>query len=179
MQGGGGCRRFQVQEGDFSSGSDQNWSRAVQEGAFVVSSKPDRGMAGRWVYCPVPIQQVPPVPIQNQHQPNNDPPMVFPRNGVIDRKDLSTTINFSYSSVISGANSFMSSLTGDTDCKQPSSSAFQITNLSQVSSVGRPPLSSSNMKRKCSSSDNPGSGKCGGSSPHPRISTSKGLLQVQ
>ena len=120
---------------------------------------------GSRVYCPVPIQQVPPVPIQNQHQPNNDPPMVFPRNGVIDRKDLSTTINFSYSSVISGANSFMSSLTGDTDCKQPSSSsAFQITNLSQVSSVGRPPLSSSSMKRKCSSSDNPGSGKCGGSS---------------
>ncbi|KAL6338728.1 hypothetical protein AAG906_023877 [Vitis piasezkii] len=120
---------------------------------------------GSRVYCPVPIQQVPPVPIQNQHQPHNDPPVVFARNGVIDRKDSTTTINFSYSSAISGANSFMSSLTGDTDSKQPSSSsAFQITNLSQVSSVGRPPLSSSSMKRKCSSSDNPGSGKCGGSS---------------
>lgn len=120
---------------------------------------------GSRVYCPVPIQQVPPVPIQNQHQAHSDPPVVFPRNGVIDRKDSTTTINFSYSSAISGANSFMSSLTGDTDCKQPSSSsAFQITNLSQVSSAGRPPLSSSSMKRKCNSSDNPGSGKCGGSS---------------
>ncbi|CBI21376.3 unnamed protein product, partial [Vitis vinifera] len=133
LQGRGGCRRFQVQEGDFSSGSDQNRSRSVQEGSFVLSSQPKRGITGR--------------------------------NGVIDRKDSTTTINFSYSSAISGANSFMSSLTGDTDSKQPSSSsAFQITNLSQVSSVGRPPLSSSSMKRKCSSSDNPGSGKCGGSS---------------
>ncbi|RVW57264.1 putative WRKY transcription factor 7 [Vitis vinifera] len=82
---------------------------------------------GSRVYCPVPIQQVPPVPIQNQHQPHNDPPVVFARNGVIDRKDSTTTINFSYSSAISGANSFMSSLTGDTDSKQPSSSsAFRL-----------------------------------------------------
>lgn len=134
---------------------------------------------GSRVYCPVPIQQVPPVPTQNPHQPNNDLPMVFPINGVIDRKDSSTTINFSYSSAISGANSFMSSLTGDTDCKQPSSSsAFQITNLSQVSSVGRPPLSSSSMKRKCSSSENPGSGKCGGSSGRCHCSKRRFVLPL-
>lgn len=62
----------------------------------------------------------------------------------------------------------MSSLTGDTDIskqQQPSSSspAFQITNLSQVSSAGKPPLSSSSLKRKCSS-ENLGSGKCTSSS---------------
>ncbi|KAJ4975964.1 hypothetical protein NE237_001070 [Protea cynaroides] len=47
--------------------------------------------------------------------------------------------------------------------KTRSSSTFQITNLSQVSSAGRPPLSSSSLKRKCSSSDDV-AGKCGTSS---------------
>ncbi|XP_057982260.1 probable WRKY transcription factor 7 [Malania oleifera] len=32
-----------------------------------------------------------------------------------------------------------------------------------MSSMGRPPLSSNSLKRKCASSDNGGSGKCGGS----------------
>ncbi|KAL5556939.1 hypothetical protein UlMin_039175 [Ulmus minor] len=93
------------------------------------------------VYYATPIQQIPP-----------------PSQGLVERKDSSTTINFSYS----GATSFMSSLTGETDNKQPSSSsAFQITNMSQVSSVGKPPLSTSaaSLKRKCSS-ENLGSGKC-------------------
>ncbi|KAF5738223.1 hypothetical protein HS088_TW13G01119 [Tripterygium wilfordii] len=86
------------------------------------------------VYYTTPIQQVP-------------------------RKDSSTTINFSYSSA---GNSFISSLTGESESKQPSSSsAFQITNLSQVPSAGKPPLSSS-LKRKCSS-ENPDSLKCGSS----------------
>ncbi|KAK6924017.1 Zn-cluster domain [Dillenia turbinata] len=112
------------------------------------------------VYCPTPIQQVPLLPHSNGCFQQI-------RNGGVE-KDLSTTINFSsYSSPVisSAANSFMSSLTGDTETKQPSSSsAFQITNLSQVSSVGRPPLSTSSMKRKCSSSENGVSGKCGSSS---------------
>uniref|UniRef100_A0A803NR02 Uncharacterized protein n=1 Tax=Cannabis sativa TaxID=3483 RepID=A0A803NR02_CANSA len=34
-----------------------------------------------------------------------------------------------------------------------------ITNLSQISSVGKPPISTSSLKRKCSS-ENLGSGKC-------------------
>ncbi|KAJ4981932.1 hypothetical protein NE237_032769 [Protea cynaroides] len=86
------------------------------------------------------------------------------KNGVLERKESTTTISFSASPIISAANSFMSSLTGDTDSKQPSSSStFQITNLSQVSSVGQPPLSSSSLKRKCSSSDD-AAGKCGASS---------------
>ncbi|KAJ4964144.1 hypothetical protein NE237_024083 [Protea cynaroides] len=86
------------------------------------------------------------------------------KNGVIERKESTTTISFNASPIISAANSFMSSLTGDTNSKQPSSSStFQITNLSQVSSAGRPPLSSSSLKRKCSSSDD-AAGKCGTSS---------------
>lgn len=120
-----------------------------------ASSEPTR------VYYATPIQQIPPLPhphLNNQHQYSDS---LMPKKGVIDRKESSTTINFSYSSA---ATSFMSSLTGDTDSKQPSSSsAFQITNLSQVSSVGKPPLSSASLKRKCNS-ENLGSGKCGGSS---------------
>ncbi|KAL6984383.1 putative WRKY transcription factor 7 [Sarracenia purpurea var. burkii] len=68
---------------------------------------------------------------------------------------------------ISAANSFMSSLTGDADSKQQqpsSSSVFRISNLSQVSSVGKPSLSSSSLKRKCGSSENAASGKCSGGS---------------
>ncbi|KAA8531664.1 hypothetical protein F0562_006619 [Nyssa sinensis] len=119
------------------------------------------------VFFPTPIQQVPP-PVPHHHlhhiQSQHDH-MAIMKNGVIERKDsTSKTINFSYSPAISAANSFMSSLTGDTDSKQPSSS-FQITNLSQVSSVGKPPLSSStSLKRKCNSSENAASGKCSGSS---------------
>ncbi|XP_022865932.1 probable WRKY transcription factor 7, partial [Olea europaea var. sylvestris] len=75
----------------------------------------------------------------------------------------STTINFA-----SPANSFLSSLTGDTESLQPSmSSGFQITNLSQVSSAGRPPLSTSSFKRKCSSMDDVNI-KCGGGSSGSR-----------
>ncbi|GMN34567.1 hypothetical protein TIFTF001_004765 [Ficus carica] len=105
------------------------------------------------VYYATPIQQIPPPP--------PPPPAPAP---ALDRKDSSsTTINFS-----SSTTSFVSSLTGDTEIKhhhqhqqQPSSSSpgFQITNLS---SAGKPPLSSStttSLKRKCSS-ENLGSGKC-------------------
>eukprot|EP00262_Sarcandra_glabra_P004895 TRINITY_DN16123_c0_g1_i1.p1 TRINITY_DN16123_c0_g1~~TRINITY_DN16123_c0_g1_i1.p1 ORF type:complete len:327 (+),score=61.43 TRINITY_DN16123_c0_g1_i1:59-1039(+) len=93
------------------------------------------------VYCPTPIQRLPPLPHVLHHQKsfNSSPP-------------------------ISAANSFLSSLTGDTDNKQQpsSSSAFQITHMSQVSSAGRPPLSSSSsLKRKCSSKSEDGSTKCG------------------
>ncbi|TKY70604.1 WRKY transcription factor 15 [Spatholobus suberectus] len=114
------------------------------------------------VYRATPLQQIPP-PTLHAHADH----ALIPQNGVIERKDASKTINFSYS------NSFVSSLTGDTDTKQPCSSstatatatAFQITNLSQshVSSAGKPPLSSSSLKRKCSS-ENLGSAKCGSSS---------------
>ncbi|KAL0343726.1 UNVERIFIED_CONTAM: putative WRKY transcription factor 7 [Sesamum angustifolium] len=111
------------------------------------------------IYCPTPIQQVPP--------PDYHHKLVESL-----KESGSKTISFSYSPVISRANSFMSSLTGgDTEIskqqQQPSSSsAFQIiSNLSQVSnSTGKPPLStSSSFKRKCASSENGVSGKCSGS----------------
>ncbi|XP_049385154.1 probable WRKY transcription factor 7 [Solanum stenotomum] len=100
------------------------------------------------VYSPTPIQQV---PLINYDHFN---PLV-PK-----------TISFSYSPEMSRTNSFnISSLTGETESKQHSSS-FQITNLSsQISnSAGKPPLSSSSLKRKCSLSENAVSGKCSGSS---------------
>lgn len=105
------------------------------------------------VYCPTPIQRLPPLPY-NHHL----------KTSSIDRKEPATTINFaSGTKAASPANSFMSSLTGETDSIQQSmSSGFQITNLSQ-SSAGRPPLSSSSFKRKCSSMDD-SAVKCSGSS---------------
>lgn len=99
--------------------------------------------------------------------------LVVPKSRVLERKDSSTTISFSYSSA---ANSFISSLTGVCDSKQhpSSSSAFQITNLSHVSSVGKPPLSSSALKRKCNSENNVGSArKCGVSSGRCHCSKKK------
>lgn len=104
------------------------------------------------VYDATPLQQIP------------------PKDGVtMERNDSSKTINFSY----------YSSLTGDTDRskQQPASSSpattFQITNLSQVSSAGKPPLSTtSSLKRKCSS-ENLGSGKCVSASSSGRCHCSK------
>ncbi|XP_016474474.1 putative WRKY transcription factor 7 [Nicotiana tabacum] len=109
--------------------------------------KTENPQAGSKIYCPTPIQRLPPLPLNNhQHQ--------LVKNGsTSERKESTTTINFA---TPSPANSFISSLTGDTESLQPSSmtsSGFQITNLSQVSSAGRPPLSTSSFKRKCSSMD--------------------------
>ncbi|XWS41862.1 hypothetical protein CRYUN_Cryun17cG0119300 [Craigia yunnanensis] len=109
------------------------------------------------VFYATPIQQISPPVIYHPHHHD----FLTVKSRCLERNDSSTTINFSYSSA---ANSFMSSLTGDTDSRQPSSSsAFQINNLSQVSSAGKPPLSSCSCKRKCSSK-NLGSGQCSGSS---------------
>ncbi|XP_058196539.1 probable WRKY transcription factor 7 [Rhododendron vialii] len=81
------------------------------------------------VYCPTPIQQIPPaVSLPNL------------KNGMI---------SFSYSLVISRANS---SLTGETATKQQqplSSAPFVVLNLSQASLSSKPPL----LKQKCSSSE--------------------------
>ncbi|GMQ08315.1 hypothetical protein CsSME_00052100 [Camellia sinensis var. sinensis] len=97
------------------------------------SVKEKQGLVSR-VYCLKPIQRLPHLP--HNHQV---------KNGSIDRKELAKMINFAV--VASPSNSFMSSLTGDTNSLQHSMSlAFQITN---PSSAGRPPLS----KRKCSLMD--------------------------
>lgn len=124
----------------------------------TTTKQNDKIAADTKVYYATPIQQIPPHPYREFS------------NSMGPTKDTSsTTINFSYSSA---GNSFISSLTGETDTKPPpqhhqqqsTSSAFQITNLSQVSSAGKPPLSSSSsLKRKCTS-ENLGSGKCSGPS---------------
>ncbi|KAL6504621.1 WRKY transcription factor 7 [Orobanche hederae] len=132
-------------------------SNIVQKTETVFKSvqavKIEENGPGSRVHCPPPVQRLPPLPAPHIHQQ-------MAKNGSIERKEMSTTINFA-----SPATSFISSLTGDTDSLQPSmtSSGFQITNLSQVSSVGRPPFSTSSFKRKCTSMDD-ANGKCGGGS---------------
>nr|GMC48153.1 probable WRKY transcription factor 7 [Ipomoea batatas] len=102
------------------------------------------------IYHPKPIQCLPPLP----HHHHQAAKTAAAAANTIDRKEPSTTISFAAMAAPSPAGSFISSLTGDTDSVQPSlSSGFQITNLSQVSSAGKPPLSSSSFKRKSSSID--------------------------
>ncbi|XP_012079295.1 probable WRKY transcription factor 15 isoform X2 [Jatropha curcas] len=142
-------RRAPVSNPLNNSNTNNYNNQVTQENNQILESK---------VYYATPIQQIPPLP--PPPPPQYFSSVVIPNdnsnnNGVIsERKESSTTINFSYSSA---ANSFLSSLTGDTtDSKQlSSSSAFQIAG-------GKPPISSS-LKRKCSS-ETLGSGKCGSSS---------------
>nr|QGQ64084.1 WRKY transcription factor 61 [Santalum album] len=120
-----------------------------------------------------PIQRLPPLPHQNHnhaHHPNQGSVPKNTSGSIIERKESLATINFSTSSPpISAANSFLSSLTGDTDSIQPSlSSGFQIT-----TSSGRPPLSSTSLKRKCSSMDDGAGTKCGAASSSGRCHCSK------
>ncbi|KAG6674599.1 hypothetical protein I3842_15G051500 [Carya illinoinensis] len=73
------------------------------------------------VYCPThtPIFRLPPLPNNHSHLP---PHMGAKNIGSVERKD---------------ANSFVSTLTGDTESLQPSlSSEFHITHMSQLSSAG-------------------------------------------
>nr|UVI62180.1 WRKY transcription factor [Rehmannia glutinosa] len=142
-------------------------SKIEPAGPSTQAPKTEETAPGSRIYCPTPVQRLPPLPVPH-----------VAKNGSIERKETSTTINFA-----SPATSFLSSLTGDTDSLQPSmSSGFQITNLSQVSSVGRPPLSTSSFKRKCSSMDD-GNGKCGSGSsrchcPKKRKSRLKRVVRV-
>lgn len=91
------------------------------------------------VYCPTPVHRLPPLP----HQINKT------SNLATKSDHVPSSINFS----ASATNSFISSVTaGDTDSVQPSfSSGFQFTTPSACS--GKPPLSSSSLKRKCNSMD--------------------------
>ncbi|KAL2459936.1 WRKY domain-containing protein [Abeliophyllum distichum] len=113
-----------------------------------MSEEKERKYSSRKNYYPMPIQRLPPLPLV--------------KNGSIERKESLTTIRFA-----SNASSFILSLTSDTENMQPSmSSGFQI-NLSQVSSVGYPPLLTSSFKRNCSSMDDLNA-KCGGGSSADR-----------
>ncbi|GMH16649.1 hypothetical protein Nepgr_018490 [Nepenthes gracilis] len=131
----------------------------------ILESKP-HGSAFTRVYGASQVQRLPPLPQAFHHQQHHVPGIGVAKTGMAiggsERKDSTTTLNFSSSPPISAANSYISSLTGDTDSVQPTmSSGFQISNLSGVSSAGKPPLSSSSLKRKCTSMDDL---KCGGSS---------------
>ncbi|GAB2269612.1 WRKY Transcription Factor [Dionaea muscipula] len=135
-----------------------------------ISENRPHGSAFKRVYSASQVQRLPPLPHHVHHPQPQPPPPQLPQHyrgqGVvtlkIEQKDVPTSINFSSSPAISAANSYVSSLTGDTESVQPSlSSGFQLTNMSGISSAGKPPLSSSSLKRKCSSMDD---SKCGGSS---------------
>lgn len=97
------------------------------------------------VYCPTPIQQLPPIAYE------------FYNNKVEKQESVTNTINFSYAPEICCSNSFnISTITGETESKY----------ISNLSSVVKPPLSSSSSFkiRKCTSSENGLSGMCSGSS---------------
>lgn len=112
------------------------------------------------IYCPTPVHRLPPLPHTHHH---HNPNQMLPKKVPMEKKESTTTINFIASPLASAPNSFMSSLTGDTESVQPSlSSGFLISNLAPVSSGGRPPLSSSSLKRKCNSMNDAGA-KCGSS----------------
>ncbi|KAB1220321.1 putative WRKY transcription factor 7 [Morella rubra] len=130
------------------------------------------------VYCPTPtsVVRLPPLPNSHSHVPPlsqpqhlalpvETQPRVLTKNGSVEKNDGYTSINFSASPSISAANSFVSSLTGDTESLQSSLSCrFQITNISQVSSAGKSPLSSSSLKRRCNSMEDAVAPKCGSTS---------------
>lgn len=103
-------------------------------------------------------------PLPHNHQPQiKTSSVLVAKTGLLERNEAPSTITFSPSPpTLSAANSFMSSLTGETDSVQPSfsSSGFQFTSPSHVPSSGKPPLS---LKRKCNSMDDAAlkcSGRC-------------------
>ncbi|XVF36327.1 hypothetical protein REPUB_Repub19eG0048700 [Reevesia pubescens] len=113
-------------------------------------------------FCPTPIHRLPPLP-HNHHHQSKSSSLLVAKSGLLERNEAPSTINFSSSPPLSAGNSFLSSLTGDTDSMQPSfSSGFQFTSPSHIPSSGKPPLSSS-LKRKCNSMDDAAL-KCGSSS---------------
>ncbi|XP_022143033.1 probable WRKY transcription factor 7 isoform X2 [Momordica charantia] len=133
-----------------------------------IPAKKHESVSAFKVYCPTPspVVRLPPLPHNppNTFQTHPNTSSLLLKNGSMDRKDSTTTINFAASPPVSAANSYISSLTGDTESLQPSlSSGFQFTHMSQVSSAGKPPLSSSSLKRKCNSMDD-SAVKCGSSS---------------
>ncbi|KAL8152046.1 hypothetical protein V2J09_021854 [Rumex salicifolius] len=123
------------------------------------------------VLCPKPIKQV---------------PMGLPFD--LAKEPSTATINFACSpTVMSGANSFKSTLTGDNnDAGKPQSHAttsFQITNYSSCSAGGKPPLSTTTSFkiRKCSFSDTTGAGptRCGGPSSGRCHCTKKRKMRIK
>ncbi|OIW09696.1 hypothetical protein TanjilG_06502 [Lupinus angustifolius] len=152
--------------------------QSEKEEEHVSGTEPSR------IFYATPLQQIPSTTTIHHHHHHQS---LISRNGITEKKDSSSKIiTFSsYNNSDSSApNSFISSLTGDADTKQQPSPAatapvgFQITNLSQVSSAGKPPLPSSSLKRKCSS-ETLGSGKCGSSSSRCHCSKKSRKMRVK
>ncbi|KDP41693.1 hypothetical protein JCGZ_16100 [Jatropha curcas] len=122
-----------------------------------INSQQTEQVSAFKVYQPTPVHRLPPLPNNHNQQAK---PLLVTKNGFSERNEMPSSINFSNSPSISAATSFMSSLTGETDSVQRSmSSGFQFAQPT----VGKPPLSSTSLKRKCSSMDDAAL-KCGSSS---------------
>ncbi|KAJ8763242.1 hypothetical protein K2173_026143 [Erythroxylum novogranatense] len=126
----------------------------------IANSKPTEQASAFRVYHPTPVHGLPPLPYNAHLQ---KAPSLATKNGPFEKNERLSTIKFSNSPSISAATSFMSSLTGETSVHRSTSSEFQFAHLRPVLSAGRPPLSSSYLKRKCNSMDD-AAVKCGSSS---------------
>lgn len=128
--------------------------------------KPEQGkteqVSAFKAYCRTPLIRHPPPPPQNHHHHPLHQPLPPP-----EKNGARGSVNFSVSPSVSAANSYISTLTGESEGFQRPcrSSGFQITHVSLQgnSYMGKPPLSSNSMKRKCNSMEFPGI-KCGSSS---------------
>ncbi|XVE70130.1 hypothetical protein DITRI_Ditri10aG0046800 [Diplodiscus trichospermus] len=149
---------LQQEERQQQQDSQQPQQKIEEQGTSVQATK-EQPSAFK-PFCPTPGHRLPPLP-HNHHQSKSNP-LLLAKSGHLERNEAPTTINFSSSPPLSAGNSFMCSLTGDTDSMQPSfSSGFQFTSPSHIPSYGKPPLSSS-LKRKCNSMDDAAL-KCGSS----------------
>ncbi|KAK8646640.1 hypothetical protein V6N13_120420 [Hibiscus sabdariffa] len=119
-------------------------------------------------FCSTPSRRLLHLPYNHHRSKSNS--VLVPKTGLLEINEAPGAITFSSPPPppppppLSAGNSLMSSLTGDTDSMHPSlSSGFQFTSPSHVHSSGKPPLSSSSLKRKCNSMDDAAL-KCGPSS---------------
>ncbi|KAG2240388.1 hypothetical protein Bca4012_023229 [Brassica carinata] len=147
-------RRAPVATKTESGGGGGDWKTEEKPGTGTTTVVLNRqkteqfgGSAFR-VYCPTPVHRRP--PLSHNHGLTTKNGSSSSANG---RPQEQSTINFAPSPPVSAANSFMSSHRCDTESNQMSS-GFEFTNpSSQVSgSMGKPPLSSVSLKRKCNSS---------------------------
>ncbi|KAK9165808.1 hypothetical protein Scep_000999 [Stephania cephalantha] len=127
-------------------------SRQQTQKQEIVFDGPSSSASTAKIYCPTPIQRLPPLPPPHHHHQGSSSSVLKPKTERVIKESSTTTISFNTTTTSSAANSFMSSLTGDST---DSHSKHAVANRS--SSTGLPPLCSS--KRKCSSVDD---SKCGG-----------------
>lgn len=170
-----GHARFRRAPVSPASANQEQQQQAQDLGASVrpISSHPTEPVSAFRVYQPTPVHRLPPLP--NSHHQQQKTPSLVAKNGFSERNEM-RSINFSNSPSISASTSFMSSLTGETDSvKRSMSSGFQFAEPSHVSSAGKPPLSSSSLKRKCNSMDDAAL-KCGSTSGRCHCSKKRSVV---